>query len=410
MQLSIIIVNYNVKYFLEQCLYSVERAIKNIAAEIIVIDNNSTDGSNVFLCNKFANVQFIWNKENVGFSKANNIGLRQAKGKHVLFLNPDTIIAEDCLEKCLAFFELQKNIGALGIRMIDGAGNFLKESKRGFLSPLTSFFKLCGLASMFPKSPIFARYYLGHLSENANHFVDVLSGAFMIVKKDIADGLGGFDEDFFMYGEDIDLSYRIQKAGYNNCYFSQSTIIHFKGESTKKESLKYINLFYGAMDLFVKKHYGSLEAGFYSFFIHIAIALKAASAFFKKLFSSSKSDIGSGDNHLSTVIVAGKNEYEAVVCLLIKAGSVMQVIGRVGDDENVSDISLGSCEQLQGIIKRHRIHKVIFCIDELTVKQVIRFIQNAPLDVVSYSLHGSGTGSVVGSNNKNEAGDIIGVG
>ena len=385
------------------------RAIKNTSAEIIVIDNNSTDGSNIFLCNKFANVLYIWNKENVGFSKANNIALRQAKGKYVLFLNPDTIIAEDCLEKCLFFFKTHTNIGALGIRMVDGAGNFLKESKRGFPSPITSFFKLSGLINIFPSSPIFARYYLGNLRENATHMVDVLSGAFMMVKKDILDGLGGFDEDFFMYGEDVDLSYRIQKAGYKNYYFSESTIIHFKGESTKRESQKYINLFYGAMDLFVKKHYGSIEAAFYSFFIHIAIALKAASAFFKKIFLVNKSEKGLGDNHLSTIIIAGQHEYDVVVDLLTKAGSVMEIIGRVGADENAAGISIGSFDQIRGIIKRHRIQKVIFCIDEVTVKEVIRFMQNARLDIC-YSFHANGTDSVVGSNNKNEAGDIIGVG
>ena len=206
-------------------------------AEIIVVDNNSTDGSNNYLNNKFANVHFIWNRENAGFSNANNLGLQCASGKYILFLNPDTIIGEDCLAKCVAFFESKNNIGGLGVRMIDGSGKYLKESKRGFPSPLTSFFKLSGLATIFPTSRIFARYYLGQLTEYQNNPIDVLAGAFMMVKREVLNITGGFDETFFMYGEDIDLSYRIQKAGYTNYYFSESTIIHFKGESTKKRKL-----------------------------------------------------------------------------------------------------------------------------------------------------------------------------
>ncbi len=275
MKLSVIIVNYNVKYFLEQCLYSVQKACLGIESEIIVTDNNSIDGSKAFLQPAFPAVNFIWNNSNVGFAGANNQALEIAKGDFILFLNPDTILAEDCIEKCLQFYEENKTAGVVGIKMIDGSGNFLKESKRAFPSPLTSLYKLTGLARLFPRSKIFARYHLGHLSEDQNHEVDVLAGAFMMIPKILLDKIGNFDERFFMYGEDVDLSFRIQEAGYSNFYFSESTIIHFKGESTKRGSLNYIRLFYKAMNLFVKKHYSGSKAGVFIFFIQMAIIIRA---------------------------------------------------------------------------------------------------------------------------------------
>ena len=282
MQLTIIIVNYNVKYFLEQCLCSVIKACKNIEVEIIVVDNNSSDGSREFLLPKFTTVNFIWNNVNTGFAKANNQALAQAKGKYILFLNPDTIVPEDCFENCIRFFELHPNAGALGVRMIDGTGRFLKESKRAFPSPLTSLYKLSGLTKLFPHSKTFAKYHLGHLPENENHEVDVLAGAYMMIPKKNLDTTGSFDETFFMYGEDVDLSYRIQKApcaatggSYKNYYFAESTIIHFKGESTKKGSLNYVKMFYTAMSLFVKKHYSGSRAGVFNFLIQTGIFLRA---------------------------------------------------------------------------------------------------------------------------------------
>jgi len=227
MQLSVIIVSYNVKYFLEQCLCSVQKAVRLLDAEIIVVDNSSADGSIEFLQPLFPQVKFIANRINAGFGKANNQALLQAKGNYILFLNPDTIVPEDCFTKCISFFENNSDCGALGIRMIDGSGRFLPESKRSFPLPFTSFFKLTGLSSLFPQSRIFNRYALGHLDEKKTHIVDVLAGAFMMARKEVLDMIGGFDEIFFMYGEDVDLSYRIQKTGYKNYYFSGSCIIHF---------------------------------------------------------------------------------------------------------------------------------------------------------------------------------------
>lgn len=281
MKLSIIIVNYNVRYFLEQCLLSVRAALQQVEGEVWVVDNASTDGSRDFLEPRFPDVHFIWNSENTGFGRACNQALQQAKGRYVLFLNPDTIVPENCFQTCIAFFESHAHAGALGIRMLDGKGQFLPESKRAFPAPLTSFYKLSGLAALFPRSRIFARYHLGHLSETENHPIEVMAGAFLMVRKPLLDATGGFDESFFMYGEDVDLSYRLQQqphpAGgtYRNYYCSNSSILHFKGESTRKGSLNYVRLFYQAMSCFVQKHYASAGAGLLVGGIQLAIALRA---------------------------------------------------------------------------------------------------------------------------------------
>jgi GT2 family glycosyltransferase len=260
---------------MEQCLHSVCRASHGVGVEVIVIDNNSTDGSIDYLQPKFSHVHFVSNKENGGFAKACNQGLAKAIGRYVLFLNPDTLVAEDTFRTCINFFEQHSQAGAIGVRMIDGAGRFLKESKRSFPSPFTSLYKLFGLARIFPTSKVFSRYHLGHLSNNENHEVDVLAGAFMMVRKDVLDKTGGFDETFFMYGEDVDLSYRIQQAGYKNYFIADTEIIHFKGESTKRGSLNYVRLFYTAMSLFVQKHYGGSKAQFFHFSIQLAILIRA---------------------------------------------------------------------------------------------------------------------------------------
>jgi GT2 family glycosyltransferase len=252
--------------------------MQDIEGEIIVVDNNSSDGSKSFFNNKFPGITFIWNADNEGFAKANNKALKRASGDYIVFLNPDTIVPEDCFEKSVSFLKSKGDSGALGIKMIDGSGKFLKESKRAFPSPMTSLFKLTGLTRLFPRSRIFSKYHLGFLDENTDHEVDVLAGAFMIVPKKILEITGTFDESFFMYGEDIDLSYRIQKAGFKNYYFAGSSIIHFKGESTKKGSLNYVKIFYKAMSVFVKKHYGGTKAGIFKLLIQVAIFLRATLA------------------------------------------------------------------------------------------------------------------------------------
>lgn len=277
MKLSIIIVNYNVEHFLEQCIKSVLKAIPNIAAEIFVVDNNSSDGSVEMVKQKFPQINLIANNDNPGFSKANNQAIKISQGEYVLLLNPDTVVEEDTFEKCIAFMDEHPQAGGLGVKMIDGNGVFLPESKRGLPTPAVSFYKIFGLSRIFPKSKKFARYHLGCLKENEINEIDVLSGAFMWMRKATLDKVGLLDEAFFMYGEDIDLSYRIQQGGYKNYYFPKAKIIHYKGESTKKGNINYVFVFYNAMIIFSKKHFAK-NAKVFSFFINIAIYLRATMA------------------------------------------------------------------------------------------------------------------------------------
>lgn len=286
-QLSIIIVNYNVKYFLEQALRSVRKALEGIDGEVFVVDNASNDGSVALVQERFPEVKLIANTKNVGFSVANNQAIRQSEGKYILLLNPDTVVEEDTFRKTLAFMEAHQEAGGLGVKMIDGKGNFLPESKRAFPSPKVAFFKAFGLSALFPRSKTFARYHLGHLPEDDINEVEVLAGAFMLLRKEVLDEIGLLDETFFMYGEDIDLSYRIVLAGYKNYYFPDTRIIHYKGESTKKGSLNYVKLFYQAMVIFAEKHASGGQAQFFSLFIHLAIYFKAFLHLISRLFRQS---------------------------------------------------------------------------------------------------------------------------
>lgn len=283
LQLSIIIVNYNVRYFLEQALWAVQVAAEGISHEIWLVDNDSKDDSLAMVRERFPAVKIIANTHNPGFSIANNQAIRLAQGAHILLLNPDTVVREDTFHKCLVFMEQHPNAGALGVRMLDGAGQFLPESKRGFPTPFVAFCKTFGLSKLFPKSPLFNRYHLGFLSEKENHAVEVLAGAFMWMRKDVLDQVGLLDESFFMYGEDIDLSYRIVQAGYQNYYLAETAIIHYKGESTQKGSLNYVRVFYQAMIIFAKKHFQGEQARLFVFFLQMAIYLRAFLTLFSNL-------------------------------------------------------------------------------------------------------------------------------
>ena len=278
MKLSVAIVNYNVKYFLEQCLHSSLKAAQKVETEIWVVDNNSVDGSVEMVAKKFPSIKLIANKDNRGFSKANNQAIRESTGEYVLLLNPDTVVEEDTFEKVVRFMDEHPDAGGLGVKMIDGSGKFLPESKRGLPTYDVAFYKIFGLSKLFPKSKTFGRYHLGFLNENETHPVEILAGAFMLLRRSVLDKIGLLDEDFFMYGEDIDLSYRIIKAGYKNYYFPETRIIHYKGESTKRSSVNYVFVFYNAMIIFAKKHFSKSNASIFSFFIKIAIYLRAGAA------------------------------------------------------------------------------------------------------------------------------------
>jgi GT2 family glycosyltransferase len=240
-----------------------------------VVDNNSVDGSVELIREKFPQVHLIANKQNVGFSKANNQAIRESKGRYVLLLNPDTVVQEDTFQKVIAFMDAHPDAGGLGVKMLDGKGGFLPESKRGLPTPSVAFYKIFGLSALFPKSKVFGKYHLGYLDKEKTHEVDVLSGAFMLMRRETLDKVGFLDEEFFMYGEDIDLSYRITKGGYKNYYFPETRIIHYKGESTKKSSVNYVFVFYKAMVIFARKHFSQRNAKTFSALINMAIYLRA---------------------------------------------------------------------------------------------------------------------------------------
>jgi len=292
LKLSVVIVNYNVKYFLEQCLSSAYKAIRTLAhdyypfcAEVWVVDNNSTDGSLDMVREKFPEVHIIANTQNKGFSFANNQAIQQNDSEYVLLLNPDTVVAEDTFSKILKFMDVHPDAGGLGVKMVDGSGNFLPESKRGLPTPGVALYKVTGLSKLFPKTRLFGRYHLGFLDKNKTHEVDVLAGAAMLLRRAALNKSGILDEDFFMYGEDIDLSYRITKAGFKNYYFPDATIIHYKGESTKKSSINYVFVFYRAMVIFARKHFATKNANLFAFLINIAIYLRAGLAIFSRFIA-----------------------------------------------------------------------------------------------------------------------------
>lgn len=390
MKLSVIIVNYNVKYFLEQCLHSVLKAVEHLKAEVIVIDNNSSDGSIEYLLPEFQQVIFIKNEGNLGFGKANNLALRSARGEYILFLNPDTIVAEDCFEKCVHFLEAKPCAGALGIRMIDGTGTFLPESKRSFPTTTAAFYKLMGLSGLFPRSKHFNKYSLNYLDEHSNHAVEVLAGAFMMVRKKVLDSVGGFDEQFFMYGEDIDLSYRIKQAGFENWYFAESAIIHFKGESTKKASLKYLKMFYQAMIVFVNKHYNRKGAWFKRSVLKTGIALRGLMSWAVAARPSSR------NTDTKKIIIGSAEEYNECLRILEcpsgKQGGWLHI-----NSSNKKEIE----EQLAAFTGA----EVIFN-SSIAYSAILSIMQS--LDPGFYfRFHASGSSSIVGSDSKIFTGEVV---
>lgn len=384
MTLSIIIVSYNVKYFLEQCLCSVREAIRNIEAEVIIIDNDSTDGSVTYLQPSFPFATFIRNEKNQGFAKANNKALQTACGQYILFLNPDTILAEDTLSRCLSFYKTHPQAGAVGVRMIDGSGVFLPESKRSFPSPLVAFHKMTGLSSLFPNSMRFGKYALGYMPQNEVHKVDVIAGAFMMIPKTILDTTGGFDERFFMYAEDIDLSYRIQKAGFCNHYLGDVTIIHFKGESTKKGSLNYVRVFYNAMILFVKKWYPGAGSWLLRKALQTGIFMRGSVSAFTLLFRKKKSK----DAIFSGIVLVGdthNTNLAADIAYPYCTGKNIMTVTRIERGELADSI-------------------MVFCIGELSYKKSIAWLQQQT--AFSYKWFGKRSNSIIGSDSKNISGEV----
>ena len=264
LKLSVIIVNYNVKYYLDQCIRSVLRAFEemNTPAEIIVVDNHSADGSVDYLEKRYPQmlypmVRFVRSAHNLGFARANNIAIRQSRGEYVLLLNPDTIVGEDALKASVDFMDAHENAGAVGVRMLGAQGRRAMESRRGLPTPMVSFFKMLGFCNRWPHHRLFGKYYMGYLPWDEPSQIEVVSGAYCMLRRKALDEVGLLDEDFFMYGEDIDLSYRVLKGGYHN-YYLPVDILHYKGESTQKSSFRYVHVFYEAMLIFFRKHYSGM--------------------------------------------------------------------------------------------------------------------------------------------------------
>ena len=303
MKLSVVIVNYNVKHFLEQCLHSLEQAAAGIDHEVIVVDNASTDGSTEYITTRFPSIKWMACRENNGFSKGNNIAIAQAKGEYILLLNPDTIVTKEAVAGCVEFMDTHADAGACGVYMLRTDGTFAPESRRALPTPFVSFCKMSGLSKLFPKSRTFGRYYMQYLDKEETNPIEIISGAYMMLRHSTIKKTGALDEDFFMYGEDIDLSYRILKAGYNN-YYLPLRILHYKGESTNKSSYRYVHTFYRAMQLFFKKHYSHYSL-LVSLPINIAIWTRAILAYIGNQFIHRKvtQDIPT----MNCMVLAGSN-------------------------------------------------------------------------------------------------------
>jgi GT2 family glycosyltransferase len=381
MQLSVIILNYNVRYFLELCVISVQKALETIDAEIIVVDNNSSDGSCEMMKQRFPNITFIANKENLGFPKGNNIGVAQAKGKYICILNPDTVVAEDTFSKILAFAEKQKNLGIVGCKLIDGTGNFLPESKRGVPTPFVAFTKIFGL---YKFSNYFGNYYAQHLQENETGKVAILVGAFMVMKRELYLEVGGFDEKCFMYSDDIDLSYMVLQKGKSNYYFPETTVIHYKGESTIKNET-YMKRFQEAMNFFYKKHFK--VSIFFAAFMKIGIVFFS----FIKMFQGKQKALQLPENY---ILISDNEILKEKLELQLKTKVILQK--NTAEKINYSQFS----------IKKNSF-EIIFDNNYIDFQEIIKKIQLNKNKKITFKILPQTTDFLIGSNSSNDRGEVI---
>jgi GT2 family glycosyltransferase len=378
MQLSVIILNYNVRYFLELCVLSVQQAIKGIDAEIIVVDNNSPDDSCAMMRQHFPEVHLIENKDNSGFPKGNNIGVAAAKGKYVCILNPDTVVAEDTFIKVLAFAEGQNQLGIIGSKLIDGRGKFLPESKRGVPTPWVAFTKVGGLYKLLPKAEILNKYYAQHLDENQTGLTDILVGAFMVMRRELYLDVGGFDEDCFMYSDDIDLSYTVLKKGLHNYYFPQTSVIHYKGESTVKDGA-YMTRFREAMQFFYKKHFKQSPV--------FDVLMRIGTLFFAL----------AKKNKNVTVIVPQRY-------VLISADEKLK---NVLQKQLQKDILLTGYFNQDALFLQNKGAEIIFDNSLITFGQIIAFMEKYRALNFTYKILPAGADFILGSNSCNDRGEVI---
>lgn len=372
MQLSVIILNYNVRYFLEQCVLSVQKALEGIDGEIIVIDNNSTDASCAMMQQRFPQIKLIANKENLGFPKGNNIGVAQAKGEFLCILNPDTVVAEDTFSKILNPKNWSANTGIIGCKLIDGTGNFLPESKRGIPTPWVAFTKIFGL---YKFSNSFGKYYAQHLTENESGEVAILVGAFMVMQRELYNKIGGFDENCFMYSDDIDLSYRVLQEGKSNYYFHETTVIHYKGESTVKDGT-YMKRFQEAMNFFYKKHFK--VSVFFSIFMKIGIVFFS----FVKMFQGKVKEKGLPENYI----------------LVSESTTKSELINQLEKKLN----SKFTETEIEG-------YRTEFIIDlnSVSFQQAIHFMETNKKKNHTFKLLPPNSNFIIGSNSSNDRGEVI---
>lgn len=376
MQLSVIILNYNVRFFLEQCVLSVQKALENIDGEIIVIDNKSSDDSCAMMKELFPNVKLIENKENLGFPKGNNIGVSKAKGDYICILNPDTVVAEDTFVKILNFVTMSavevpnSEIGIVGCKLIDGTGNFLPESKRGVPTPWVAFTKIFGLYKI---SNVFGKYYAQYLTENQSGKVDILVGAFMVIKRELYNEIRGFDENCFMYSDDIDLSYMALKKGKSNYYFHETTVIHYKGESTIRDE-KYMKRFQEAMNFFYSKHFK--KSVVFDFFMKIGVFVFS---FIKK--NQSKEIKRTIDEY----IIFSKNS------LQLDLNKKETILNDFSEFKNNVDLNI----------------EIIFDTKSFNYKEIIDFMNSNKSKNLTFKNYISNSNYLIGSNNSIDRGEII---
>ena len=392
MQLSIVILNYNVRYFLEQCVLSVQKALENIEGEIIVVDNASSDDSCAMMQKRFPEATLIQNTGNIGFSKGNNIGVAAAQGEYICILNPDTVVAEDTFVKVLAFAKAQKNLGIIGVKLVDGSGNFLPESKRGIPTPWVAFTKVTSLYKLVPKFRIFGKYYAQYLSENQTGKVDILVGAFMFMRRDLYLEVGGFDEDCFMYSDDIDLSYRVLKEGKANYYFHETTVIHYKGESTIKDET-YMKRFQEAMNFFYKKHFSPDGSGslFFSLFMKLGIVF----------FSLVKMFQGKSSQNFGVKITPKSYQlYSANEKLAKKLAFVLQKKVLFHDLKTEKMVISSSIKSKIGT-------EVILDNEFISFKECIAILESSRNKRFTFKIIPKKANFLIGSNNSNERGEII---
>lgn len=383
MQISVIILNYNVRYFLEQCIISVERALCNLDGEIIVVDNHSADDSCAMMRDRFPNIKLIVNKDNLGFPKGNNIGVSHAKGEYICILNPDTVVAEDTFEKVLQFAQTKENLGIIGCKLIDGTGKFLPECKRGIPTPLVAFTKVTNLYRLWPKSKILGGYYANHLDENQTGEVSILVGAFMVMKRELYVDLGGFDEDCFMYSDDIDISYTSLKKGFVNYYFAETSIIHYKGESTVRDGL-YMKRFREAMHFFYQKHF-RVSFLFDSFM--------SVGAFLFSVFKINQTVKINKRIHEYWMLSANQNIVSKVENLLGK---------KVRHIESSSEIDLNSLANKTG-----KNVEIIFDNENWSFKSIISFMERHNRDHFTFKILPKNSNFLIGSNSSYDRGEVI---